>query len=871
MNWSGVLHARRAPMPLFQDLAKVARKDPTIGFFWCLATIHVVFWTVLATLTQPNLPAQTLELLTSGRELAWGYSTHPPMGVWLASAVSSIAAPSNWPVYLLAQLCGMVSVWSAWKLARKFLHPWTALCAAFVLLGGYSCTIAATSFTGDQLAGAFWSLSIYQFFNALTHERRRYWALTGLFLAMGLLSSYGTLLLIITMFVFTLVDDRARLCWDSSWPFLAGMAMVAMVMPHFVWLVNHQFLTVQAGIERSVSFAHHLIQPLSFLGTQLLCVIPVILILTPLVAWFSFEEPARTESSDDRDFARRYLLWMTCLPPAITFALSLMAGPSSGLFAGVTNWSYLGVAVLMWGHLSETRLSWRRSIIRIGTFVGLFAAAMVALNIMVPQIQRQGVATQFPGAELSQTIESIWKNFGYAGRTPVVAGPSELVRNAAWYAQHRGIKSYADLDPKKNPDVNDETLRREGGIIVWNLDDPSAPTPADLQRRFGNVTFVNPVDLHWKNDSALPAVQVGMAVVHPADVPATAGNPSAVTPANATYSSSIPTPAPIQSSIPQPASQPTGYAPNPYASYPAYPAEPSNVGSTTQTPTSSTVTPSTTIPGMTSQGFLPPQTPGTPANATQFGTTTPSPLSSSTNGPATGSSLGTLPTTTSPGSSEILRFEADSLRNNEPSRYDSTGRPQTLPATSLPSSPTGTTGGYPSSPPSTVSPSLSDDDLVMPFDDIKAPAPATTPAPAQKEPTTDLLLPPNYPAANFPLDGSTTNVKPLPSSQNGATPSPMTSPLPAGNSTTVKPSTSLPSSTPSTLEDLWSKFPSTGTGATNPPETPKPAPTSPSSSTIDPFDLILPTSPSSKTTAPAKPDLPTLKTPTESRPGLTEN
>lgn len=861
MNWSGVLHARRAPMPLFQDLAKLARKDPTIGFFWCLATIHVIFWTVLATLTQPNLPAQTLELLTSGRELAWGYSSHPPLGVWLASTVSSIAAPSNWPVYLLAQLCGMVSVWSAWKLARKFLHPWTALCAAFVLLGGYSCTIAATSFTGDQLAGAFWSLSIYQFFNALTHERRRYWALTGLFLAMGLLSSYGTILLIITMFVFTLVDDRARLCWDSSWPFLAGMAMIAMVIPHFVWLVNHQFLTVQAGIERSQSFAHHLIEPLSFLGTQLLCVIPVVLILTPLVAWFSFEEPARTESSDNRDFARRYLLWMTCLPPAIIFALSLMAGPSSGLFAGVTNWSFLGVAVLMWGHLSETRLSWRRSIIRIGTFVGLFAASMVALNIMVPQIQRQGVATQFPGAELSQQIESIWKNFGYSGRTPVVAGPSNLVQNAAWYSQQRGIKSYADLDPQKNPDVNDDTLRREGGIIVWNLDDRDAPTPADLQRRFGNVSFVNPVDLFWKNDSNLPAVQVGMAVVHPADAPATPNHASTVMPAKATYPSSIP-----QSTVPQSSTpQPTGNAPNPYSYSPGT----STTGSNTLTPAPAPISSTTPIPETQPQGFLPPQNSGT-----NSGFATPTPTNVTTprypSGPQSGTSLDRYSRPSLPsGSSDILPLEADSPKSREPSRYEPTVQPMTPPSTPAPST-----------NPTPTKPRIEDElDLVMPFEDLKAPTPAPTSAPTQKEPlATDNLLPPNYPAATFPMNGSPKNTTPVPSGSSGIAPTlnPLQNslPNPPASPTTVKPLSPAPASTPSTLEDLWSKFPSTGTGSgtgtgsTTPPTIPTPAPKKPTTPAADPFDLILPTSPSTKSTAP---ELPGLKTPTETRPGLTEN
>ncbi|WP_437230551.1 glycosyltransferase family 39 protein [Planctomicrobium sp. SH661] len=622
MSWEGTLQRRHVFMPMpFGNLVKISRQDPTIGFFWCLIGLHVVLWTMLVSATQPNLPAETLEMLSSGRNFAWGYATQPPLGVWIASTVSSLSGTSNWPVYMLAQICGAVSVWSAWKLGRKFLHPWTALCAAFVLLGGYSCTIAASAFSGDQLAGAFWSLSIYAFHCALTHERRRYWALTGLCLALGFLSSYGTLILLLTMFVFTLVDDRARRCWDSSWPFLAGMAMLAFLMPHFLWLTRHQFLTVQAGIERPVSFAHHLVQPLSYLGTQLLCVIPVVILLTPLVAWFSFEEPAKSEE-DDREFARRYLLWMTCLPPAIIFCLSLMAGPSSALFAGVTNWSYLGVVVLMWGHLSETRLSWRRSIIRIGAAVGLFATALIALNIMLPQIQRQGATTQFPGAELSRQIETLWAQFGYKGKSPVVAGPAQLVRNAAWYSHDPATKSYADLDPAKNPEVNDQTLIRDGGVIVWNLDGDNVPTSADLQSRFGQVSVVNPVDLKWKTDANLPAVRVGMAVVHPAS----AQVPSTIP--GATPASTIPTPAPFvtpDGTVLQPNPAPTGISTTVPAespsvmTFPARSSTSSNVPSTTSAPVSTIQEPqptnSTLPPNYPAANFSMPSPQPTPTSA----------------------------------------------------------------------------------------------------------------------------------------------------------------------------------------------------------------------------------------------------------------
>ncbi|HWL10912.1 MAG TPA: glycosyltransferase family 39 protein, partial [Planctomicrobium sp.] len=514
MTWDGPRLRFREQSPL-SVMIKQNRLDPTLGFFWGIVFIHVIFWTVLSYKTQPNVPQRTLELLTAGRELAWGYENQPPLSVWVTSVVGKIAAPRVWPLYMLAQLCGVVSVWAAWILARKFLHPWTALCGAIVLLGGYSCTIAASEFTSAHLASAFWSLSILSFHEALSESRRRYWAATGILLALGFLTSYGTLLLLITMFLFTIWNDHARRCWDSSWPFLAGLMMGAVMMPHLIWLVQHDFITVQSHLAPASSVVHHLEQPLAYLGTQLLCLIPVILLLTPLVAWFSFEEPASPQS-EERNFARHYLLSMTCIPPVIIFTLALLAGPASSLFAGVTNWTFLGIALLLWGHLNETRLSWRRSLLRIGSAVGFFAAGLIAINLMLPHLSRQAFNTHFPGKELARGVEQAWRNAGNTGPVPVIAGPEKLVRNAAWNSKNSSrVALFENLTPASAQTALDTKLMEQGGVILWDNSDPSSPIGQQYVQRYGRVSLTAPQTLRWRGIADLPELNVGMAVVHP--------------------------------------------------------------------------------------------------------------------------------------------------------------------------------------------------------------------------------------------------------------------------------------------------------------------------------------------------------------------
>ncbi|WP_437204654.1 glycosyltransferase family 39 protein [Planctomicrobium sp. SH664] len=494
---------------------KAQRFDPTIGFFACLLLIQMIVWTLLPALTQPNVPAETLALLTAGRQFAWGYPVAPPLAVWLASGAAALTAPSIWPVYFVSQVCAAISIWSCWILARRFLHPWTALCAALALMGGFALTVSSAEFSTAQVAQCCWTLSILAFHTALTNNRRRYWVATGICLGLGILASYGTILLMIAMFAFTVWEPRARRCWDSSWPFLAAFAMAVVVLPHALWLANHQFVTIRLNIASASSVADHLVQPLSFLGLQLLSMVPLILVLAPLVAYFSFEETSVT-ADDDREFARRYLLWMTCLPPAVIFCLALVAGPSSGIFATASVWSYLGIVILMWSHLREDRIPWRRVILRTGVAGGLLAALLIVLNIMWPQLRGSGSSVHFPGNQLAQAVQGAWLRSGYGGNVPVVAGDAHLVRNVGWYAESDVRPSlYPDLDPLQSAGINDQSLSEHGGVVVWKITDPQVTVPAEISGRLTGSTLLEPVSLQWQSQPTLPPVQIGMAIVHP--------------------------------------------------------------------------------------------------------------------------------------------------------------------------------------------------------------------------------------------------------------------------------------------------------------------------------------------------------------------
>lgn len=501
--------------------------DPTVGFFGAFLVIHVLLWTVLAALTQPNLPAETLQLLTAGPSLAWGYFDQPPLAVWLMTMVSFLFAPVAWPAYFLAQVCIATCIWSAWKIGKDFLHPWTAICGAIVLEGCYFFTISSTAFTSAHLAGAFWALAILALYHGFQLEQRRYWVIVGICLGLGMLSHYSTALLFFSMLAFSLLNGQARRCWDTSWPFLAGAIAGVIILPHFWWAWSHSFTTLSTALHGVGSALTHGQFTIQFVVSQLLAVVPMLVLLIPIIAYFRLDEPTTAED-EERDFVRQYLLVVTILPGALMLALALLGGVDLGS-TGLTLWTFTGVLLLLWSDLDENRIAWRKVILHSGAVGGGFAALLVVVNFMLPYtVNSSGPAEiHFPGRQLAQEINQLWKSRQFDQRLSIVGGPNQLAQNASWY--HGTLErplAYNNLDATQSVGVNDDKLREQGGIILWTDKDQELYTQENLTYRYQtesqlpNIEFLpEPLSLTWGKAKQHQPLQVHVAIVHPRKAP----------------------------------------------------------------------------------------------------------------------------------------------------------------------------------------------------------------------------------------------------------------------------------------------------------------------------------------------------------------
>ena len=75
--------------------------DKTLIFF--LIT-HLFVWTLVPSISNINLPLDTIEALAWSTYIDWGYSKHPPFSAWAVGFIYKIFGNQDWAYYLLSQI-----------------------------------------------------------------------------------------------------------------------------------------------------------------------------------------------------------------------------------------------------------------------------------------------------------------------------------------------------------------------------------------------------------------------------------------------------------------------------------------------------------------------------------------------------------------------------------------------------------------------------------------------------------------------------------------------------------------------------------------------------------------------------------------------
>ena len=108
-------------------------KKNLTNLFYIFIITHLIIWTLVPTLTNNNLPLDTIEALAWGSNLDWGFNKHPPMSAFLPEVFYQIFGNQDWVYYLLSQICVIISFFAIFKFAEDFFEN-KIFCLLSVLL-----------------------------------------------------------------------------------------------------------------------------------------------------------------------------------------------------------------------------------------------------------------------------------------------------------------------------------------------------------------------------------------------------------------------------------------------------------------------------------------------------------------------------------------------------------------------------------------------------------------------------------------------------------------------------------------------------------------------------------------------------------------
>ena len=96
-------------------------KKNSYNLLYIFLLIHLIVWTLVPSISNVNLPLDTIEALAWGRNLDWGFDKHPPLSAFMVEMFYQFFGKQDWAYYLLSQIFVVVSFFYVFKFSEEFL------------------------------------------------------------------------------------------------------------------------------------------------------------------------------------------------------------------------------------------------------------------------------------------------------------------------------------------------------------------------------------------------------------------------------------------------------------------------------------------------------------------------------------------------------------------------------------------------------------------------------------------------------------------------------------------------------------------------------------------------------------------------------
>jgi len=147
---------------------------------------HFFIWALIPSISNNNLPLDTIEALAWGSNLDWGFNKHPPLSAFAVEVFYQIFGSQDWAYYFLSQLCVVISFFVVWKFSEDFFQSKIhGLITVLLLEGIYFYNYTTPEFNVYVCELPFWALTVLFCWRGFRDNETSDWLIFGLCAALG--------------------------------------------------------------------------------------------------------------------------------------------------------------------------------------------------------------------------------------------------------------------------------------------------------------------------------------------------------------------------------------------------------------------------------------------------------------------------------------------------------------------------------------------------------------------------------------------------------------------------------------------------------------------------------------------------------------
>ena len=403
-------------------------------FFYIFLVIHLILWTLTPSLTNNNLPLDTIEALAWGSNLDWGFNKHPPMSAFIVEIFYQIFGSNDWAYYLLSQIFIVFSFFIIFQFSKEILNnEILAFISVLLLEGIYFYNFTTPEFNVNVCQIPFWALTVYYSWKIFNQKIPRFkdCVIVGIFAVGGLLSKYLFIYLLIAidiLFIYLIVFKKEK---KFHFNYLISIEVfVVLLIPHIIWLFNNEFITITYGLARSgidsSTFLDHLIYPLIFFLKQVGILIPFFVML-----YFLTKKIKINYNLKDKKLL--FLLAINILPILLILFTSMIMGSKIRTMWMTPFYLFFGTLLVYVFQKYIVKQNYKSFIT---SFLILFLLSPITYAYI--SITENDKRTDYPGKQIADKVQLSW-NKEFKDPINVVLGNEWNAGNLSYHLKTRPV------------------------------------------------------------------------------------------------------------------------------------------------------------------------------------------------------------------------------------------------------------------------------------------------------------------------------------------------------------------------------------------------------------------------------------------------